>query len=76
MPRTDRNLLWLLIAYSLLLALLPIALNEQAFHWTFSEVGPFERLSIAGWLGTAVIVLLRIRPLRARAWAFALLCLA
>ena len=76
MTTTDRRIVWLLIAYSLLLALLPIALNEQAFHWTFSEEGPFEQLSIAGWLGTAVIVLLRIRPLGARAWAFALLCLA
>ncbi len=76
MTTTDRRIVWLLIAYSLLLALLPLALNEQAFHWTFSEEGPFEQLSIAGWLGTAAIVLLRIRPLGARAWAFALLCLA
>ena len=76
MTTTDRRIVWLLIAYTLMLALLPLVLNEQAFQWTFYEVGPFEQLSIAGWLGTAVIVLLRIRPLRARAWAFALLCLA
>ena len=68
MTTTDRRIVWLLIAYTLMLALLPLVLNEQAFQWTFSEVGPFEQLSIAGWLGTAVIVLLRIRPLRARAW--------
>ncbi|WP_341928594.1 hypothetical protein [Methyloversatilis discipulorum] len=66
MTTTDRRIVWLLIAYTLMLALLPLVLNEQAFQWTFSEVGPFEQLSIAGWLGTAVIVLLRIRPLRAR----------
>lgn len=76
MTTTDRRIVWLLIAYTLLLALLPIALNERVFQWTFSEVGPFEQLSIAGWLGTAAVVLLRIRPLGMRAWAFALLCLA
>lgn len=68
--------MWVLIAYVVMLGIMPLAMSHEAFHWTFSEEGPFEQLSIAGWLGTAVIVLLRIRPLGARAWAFALLCLA
>lgn len=76
MTSNDRRIAWLLIAYALLLALLPLVLNEAAFHRMFSEEGPFERLSIAGWLGTAAVVLVRIRPLGARALAFALLCLA
>lgn len=76
MSKTDRLLIALLIAYSAMLALLPQVLGEQAFIWTFSEQGPFEQLSILGWLGCAMVVLLRIRPFGTRAAAFALLCLA
>lgn len=76
MNKTDRSIVLILFAYVGLLSLLPHLLGEEAFAWTFSEQGPFEQLSIAGWLGTALIVLLRIRPLGARAWAFALLCTA
>lgn len=66
MNRTDRSLVWLLLAYAAMLAVMPLTMSNETFEWTFSEQGPFEQLSIAGWLGTAVIVLLRIRPLRAR----------
>ncbi|MBU0601534.1 MAG: hypothetical protein KKD25_03915 [Gammaproteobacteria bacterium] len=72
----DLRITWILIAYTLGLALLPLALDAQAFAWTFSEAGPFEQLSIAGWLFTALLVLVRIRPLGLRALAFSLLCFA
>lgn len=63
-----------LVIYVLALAVSPLVLPEADFRWTFSEVGPFEQLSIAAWLFTALLVIVRIRPLGARAWAFALLC--
>lgn len=76
MNRTDRSLVWLLLAYTAMLAIMPLVMSHDAFHWTFSEEGPFEQLSIVGWLVAAATVLLRIRPLGTRAWSFALLCMA
>ena len=75
MLSSDRRIVLAILAFALLLASLPLLLDETSFHWTFSEAGPFERLSIAAWLATAAVVIVRIRPLGARAWAFALLCL-
>ncbi|MBP6095277.1 MAG: hypothetical protein KBF58_09950 [Methyloversatilis sp.] len=75
MLSSDRRIVLAILAFALLLASLPLLLDEASFHWTFSEAGPFERLSIAAWLATAAVVIVRIRPLGARAWAFALLCL-
>lgn len=75
MLSSDRRIVLALVAFVLLLASLPLLLNEASLHWTFSEEGPFERLSIVAWLVTAAVVIVRIRPLGARAWAFALLCL-
>jgi hypothetical protein len=71
----DRRFAFAICAFALLLACLPVALGEPSFAWTFSEEGPFEQLSIAAWLATAAIVIVRIRPLGVRALAFALLCL-
>lgn len=59
--------------YVLLLALLPLLLSDADFRHAFSEAGPFERLSVMAWLITACVVVVRIRPLGMRAWAFALL---
>jgi hypothetical protein len=71
----DARVALAIVIYALMLAVLPLVLPSSTFHWTFSEEGPFEQLSIAAWLFAALIVVLRIRPLRARAWAFALLCM-
>lgn len=60
-------------AYVVLLALMPLVLPEAEFKQAFSETGPFERLSVAAWLVAALTVVVRIRPLGMRAWAFALL---
>lgn len=60
--------------YILLLALLPLLLSQPDFRFTFSEQGPFEQLSIVAWIFTALVIVVRIRPLGPRAWAFALLC--
>jgi hypothetical protein len=64
-----------ILVYMLVLAVFPLALPLPAFRWTFSEVGPFEQLAIAAWLFAALVVVVRIRPLGARAWAFATLCI-
>src|SRR5690606_25527234 len=58
------------------LAVLPLVLSEPAFERFFSEEGPVETASMFFWLFAAVVVLVRVRPLRARTWAFALLYLA
>ncbi len=72
----DMRVAWVLVAAILLLSLLPIALPEATFRYAFSEEGPFERISILAWLVAALIIVLRIRPLGMRAWAFALLFVA
>jgi hypothetical protein len=72
---TDRGVAIAIALYILLLALLPQWLTDSVFHHTFSEEGPFEQLSIAAWLFTALIICIRIRPLGPRALAFALLCM-
>lgn len=64
-----------IVLYILLLALLPLLLSYSVFMFTFSEQGPFEQLSIVAWIFTALIIIVRIRPLGLRAWAFALLCI-
>ena len=61
--------------YILLLSLLPLVLPQPVFRHAFSEQGPFERLAIAAWIMTALVIIVRIRPLGPRAWAFALLCM-
>ena len=73
-PPADRRVAWTVAAYVALLALLAVLLPEHVFERAFSERGPFEQLSIVGWLLVALVVLLRIRPLGRRAAAFALLC--
>ena len=66
--------LWTIIgAYAVLILVLSLSLEPTPFRALFSESGPFERLSIAAWLLVALIVLVRIRPLRGRALSFALL---
>lgn len=69
----DTRVAWAMLAAILLLALLPVVLPEASFRHVFSEEGFFERMSIAAWLFAVVIIILRIRPLHMRAWAFALL---
>ena len=61
--------------YVLLLAVLPLLLPDPLFRFTFSEEGPFEQMSIVAWIFTALVIVVRIRPLGPRAWAFALLCM-
>lgn len=73
---SDVRIAWALAAAILLLALLPIVLPEASFRYAFSEEGPFERMSIVAWLFAALLIILRIRPLGMRAWAFALLFLS
>lgn len=69
----DARMAFAIIAVILLLAILPLTLSDAALHYTFSEEGPFEQLSIAAWLFAALIIIIRIRPLGMRAWAFILL---
>jgi hypothetical protein len=69
----DIRVAWALAAVVLLLAALPLVLPEASFRYTFSEQGPFERLSILAWLIAALTIMVRIRPLGMRAWAFAVL---
>jgi hypothetical protein len=61
--------------YILLLALLPLLLPQPVFRLAFSEEGPFEQMSIVAWIFTALVIVVRIRPLGPRAWAFAMLCM-
>jgi hypothetical protein len=70
---SDIRVAWALAAVIFLLAVLPLVLSEESFRYAFSEEGPFERISIAAWLAAACIIIVRIRPLGMRAWAFALL---
>ncbi|GAB3545447.1 hypothetical protein GCM10027343_21880 [Noviherbaspirillum agri] len=70
----DIRLALALVAYILVLAVLPVVLPEDQFRWTFSEAGPFEQFAIIAWLFAALVVVVRIRPLGPRAWAFAVLC--
>lgn len=70
----DARVALAIVIYMLVLAVFPFVLPKQEFRWLFSEVGPFEQMSIAAWLFTALVVIARIRPLGARAWAFAGLC--
>lgn len=77
-PRFEPADLWTTVfiaMFVLLLAALPLLLPQQSFRYAFSEEGPFERLSVIGWITTALIVIARIRPFGFRAGAFALLCL-
>ncbi len=71
----DRRVAIAIALYILLLAVLPLLLQDSVLIHTFSEEGPFEQLAIAAWLFTALVILLRIRPLGPRAWAFAALCM-
>jgi hypothetical protein len=70
---SDVRVAWALVAMVLLLAVLPVVLPEASFRYAFSEEGPFERMSIVAWLFASLLILARIRPMRMRAWAFALL---
>ena len=62
MMTSDRRIALVLFTYAMLLAVLPVVLDEHTFAWTFSEEGPFERLSIVVWIATALIIVVRIRP--------------
>lgn len=73
MTRFDRNLFVILIAYVLLLVMLPFTLSPEAFDYTFSEIGPFERLSLLAWLVAAAVIVVRIRPYTLPAAAFTVL---
>lgn len=75
MATADRRALLFLALYVVMLALCPLLLDGEQFLWTFSEDGPFERLSVWAWVATALVVLWRIRPLTLRAYAFAVVCL-
>jgi hypothetical protein len=70
----DARLALAIVVYMLALAVFPLVQSEPQFRWTFSEVGPFERMAIATWLFTAFVVIVRIRPLGRPAWALASLC--
>jgi len=72
----DRRFATALVLYLLALAVLPLALSEPAFEAFFSEEGPVEIGAMLLWCAAGAIVLLRIRPLGTRAWAFALLYFA
>lgn len=76
MNTLDRGFAAALVLYIAVLAVLPLVLSEPAFERFFSEEGPVEIASMFFWLFAAVVVLVRVRPLRARSWAFALLYLA
>lgn len=73
--RTDTLIGIAVILYTILLVALPRVLETAAFKQAFSEDGPFEQLSILGWLLAAATVLARVRPLNKVASAFALLFL-
>ncbi len=62
-----------LVAFTALLAVLPLVMERGQFIWALSEQGPFEQLSLAGWLFAAAVILFRVRPLGRSGLAFALL---
>lgn len=69
----DRSFIAALLLYFAMLAVSPLVLSEPGFEHFFSEEGPIEIVSALLWIVAAAVVLVRARPLRRRAWAFALL---
>ncbi|HYD58740.1 MAG TPA: hypothetical protein VEC35_00195 [Noviherbaspirillum sp.] len=61
------------VAFTALLAALPLVLERPQFKWALSEQGPFEQLSIVGWLFAAAVVMIGARPPGRTGSAFALL---
>lgn len=68
------TLKWLAIAV-IVLALLPLVLTDAARQWMFEEEGPIEWFSVLMWLLAGVLILLRSRPPRAPAIAYAIFCI-
>lgn len=75
MTAADRGLAAAIVFYLLVLAVLPLTLSQPVFDWFFSEEGPVEIGSIVLWCVAAAVVLVCVRPIGARAGAFALLYL-
>lgn len=73
LKKADAVVLAAILLYTVLLLILPLALERTAFRWMFSEEGPFEQLSIYAWLFAALMVCIRMRPLT---WQMRCLALA
>jgi hypothetical protein len=73
LTRLDRILLVAILGYAALLVGLATRLPPAHFSYIFSEVGPFEEMSIVLWLGASLVVLAFARPLTSRSVIFALL---
>jgi len=73
LTRLDRAILVTFAAYVLLLTALPFTLEHDMFRFTFSETGPFERLSLFAWLACAAVIIVRVRPYTKTAAAFTVL---
>lgn len=73
LTRLDHIVLGGILAYAALLIGLATRLSPKNFSYTFSEVGPFEEVSIVLWLAASLTVLAFARPLTSRSAIFALL---
>jgi hypothetical protein len=73
LTRLDRVVLAAILGYAALLVGLATRLSPEHFSYAFSEVGPFEEISIVLWLGASLAVLTCARPLTSRSVVFALL---
>jgi hypothetical protein len=73
--RFDRLVLGGVVAYVALLALAGLVLPDGWLEPLLVETGPLERVALAGWLGAAALLVLRIRPFTSRTLAFTLVCL-
>ena len=69
-------LLVALLAVSALMLGMQATMSDGRLTWTFSEAGPFERLSEWFWLLAAGAAMVLIRPLRWRSVSVALICVA
>ncbi len=58
-----------------LLVLAGLLLPYERLQLLLVETGPLERIALAGWLGAAGLLVLRIRPFTSRTLAFTLVCL-
>jgi hypothetical protein len=76
LTRFDRVLLTIIAVYTAALIVMAFRMSPGRFTRVFSEVGPFEEISIALWLAASAVVLWRIRPFTYRSYAFSVLYLA
>jgi len=66
----DLRIVWALLAFIVILMIMPLAMSADSLNFTFSEDGPFEIISPFVWVFAALLVLYRMKPMTPSAWAF------